>query len=379
MAKKLFKKREKYIIERISAAGCHSLQIVLRVGDQTFRKSIKVDDFDTPKQAMDFAKQLRDETLVKMNQGYTVSKFLTVSQLYEKTFEVLEPVRVKTRKKHDIFYKQAIAQHGDTAIDQITTADVQVSLNNYAKTHTRTQVIQLLAVWRRIFKVCAYMNINVIDRTAIVKVPEGIQGTPRKKSISAQDLEDFCDALLAYNATSVSGSYYCRAVYYSIQIMKYCGLRPAETFALTKDDINLITGYISINKAVRSTVDDVQQISNTKTVKSVRKVPIPEGLKPILKECLEWSRHDYVLADYAGHLLDIDQVDTLILNVRKKAHINFTLYMLRHQFSTDLHNSGIPSPVIRDLMGHRSASMSLDYAVSEEKDREKAINERRFS
>jgi len=50
--------------------------------------------------------------------------------------------------------------------------------------------------------------------------------------------------------------------------------------------------------------------------------------------------------------------------------------MLRHQFSTDLHNAGINPAVIRDLMGHESATMSLDYAVSDEKDRIKAINQR---
>ena len=68
-----------------------------------------------------------------------------------------------------------------------------------------------------------------------------------------------------------------------------------------------------------------------------------------------------------------------IINIRKfffPVKVTFTLYMLRHQFSTDLHNAGINPAVIRDLMGHESATMSLDYAVSDEKDRIKAINQR---
>ncbi len=377
---KVSKKRDMdYITERKSDRGRHSYEICIRKNGETFRKCIKVSDFDTPKQALNFARQLRNETLLKMERGYTVSKGKTVSELYQKTFEVLEPVRVKTKMKHDIFYKYAIAPYGDKCITEVTSGDVQTSLNKYAETHTKVQTIQLLAVWRRIFRVCAFMNIDVIDRTAIVKVPQGIQGKPRKKSISPTDLETFCDALLSYNEASVSGCYYSHAVYYAIQIMRYAGLRPAETFALTREDIDLVHGFIYINKAVRSTVNDVQQISNTKTEKSVRAVPIAEELKPILRECLDWSKYDYILADYRGDLLDIDQVDTLILNCRRKIGIDFTLYQLRHQFSTDLHNSNVPPNTIRDLMGHRSASMSLDYAVSEEKDRINAVNERRFS
>lgn len=379
MPKKSKKMDMDYITERKSSTGRHSYEICIRKNGEVFRKCVKVSDFESPKQALNYARQLRNEKLLKMELGYSVSKYKTVAELYELTFEKLEPVRLKTRKKHDIFYKYAIAPYGSKPINEVTSGDVQSSLNDYAETHTKTQTIQLLAVWRRIFRVCLFMNIDVIDRTTIVKVPQGIQGKPRKKSISPTDLETFCDALLSYNEASVSGSYYSHAIYYSIQIMRFAGLRPAETFALTREDIDLVNGFIYINKAVRSTAKDVQQISNPKTEKSIRRVPIAEELKPILKECLEWSKHDYVLADYQGNLLNIDQVDTLILNCRRKLGIDFTLYALRHQFSTDLHNSHIPPNTIRDLMGHRSASMSLDYAVSDEKDRVNAVNERRFS
>ena len=91
---------------------------------------------------------------------------------------------------------------------------------------------------------------------------------------------------------------------------------------------------------------------------------------------MAWSLNDILLSDRAGRLMDIDDIDTLVGNVAKKAMVKFTLYMLRHQFSTDLHNAGTNPAVIRDLMGHESATMSLDYAVSDEKDRIKAINQR---
>ena len=96
MAKKIFKKTERYITERISAKGTHSLEICIRhKSGQTFRKSILISDFETPKQAMEFAKQFRDEKLSQMNMGMTVKTVYTVKDLYEKSFELI-PVRIKT-------------------------------------------------------------------------------------------------------------------------------------------------------------------------------------------------------------------------------------------------------------------------------------------
>ena len=164
--------------------------------------------------------------------------------------------------------------------------------------------------------------------------------------------------------------------------MGYCGLRPAECFALTKDDIFLNgnnSGFISVNKAARSTADSMLEISDTKTKKSKRQIPVPSELAPILSECVRWSKHEILLADYHGNLQSIDKVSDYIRFVAKKAKVSFNLYMLRHQFSTDLIRSGVNPAVIRDLMGHESATMTLDYAVSYEDDRRQAIDQRVFS
>lgn len=374
------KKKEKYITLRTSKAGTQSYEICIRKNDQVYRKSIKIDDFETPSQALQFACQLRDETLVKISQGYTVSGFPTVRELYEMTFTYYR-VSLKTRQKHDYAFKLAISDHADKTIDKITSADILLSLNEYGKTHTSKETSRVMTVWKRIYDVAALKNINIINRTAGIKTNDikCKQIQPRKKDISPADLETFCDALLEYNNASVVGGYRSKAIYYGIRIMQYCGLRPAETFALLKSDIHLTEGYISITKASHSTENSRLEISNTKTQKSIRDVPIPSALKPILVECLGWSRNEILLSDYHGNLMDIDDIGTLVRNVRLKAKVDFNLYMLRHQFSTDLMTQGIAPNIVRDLMGHESSTMSLDYATSRSEDREKAINARKFS
>lgn len=372
-------KKEKYIREIETAAGTHMLKIEVRAYGQSFRKSLKLSDFPNKKIALEAAKQIRDEALLKMRTGYTVEKnrIPTVKILYEKSYDLL-PARMSTRKKHGRIFKNILEMYGDKSIDKISAADVQASINTFSKNNNEKETSLLLSVWRRVYKAAALMEINVIDRTIAINIPECREVKHIGKSVSPDDLEAFCSALLSYD-DSISGSYRAHAVYYAIQIMKYCGLRPAEAFALTRDDIDLIHGYISINKAIRSGYDEPLEIGRTKTEKSARLVPIPAELKPILIDCLRWSKNDILLSDYFGKIIDINTSNRIITKVKKIAGVEFNMYMLRHQFSTDLFSAGTDPAVIRDLMGHESATMSLEYATSKEEDRRQAINRRTFS
>ena len=373
------RRKQLYITER-PGKKCNSFEICIRMNGQSFRKRIKQSDFNSRTEALDFACKLRDEKLVEMRNGYTaqIAKQNTVKYLYDRSFELL-PLSVKTRRKHDFVFRAVIEKFGEKKIDEIKPADILMTLNEYGRTHSAKDTSRVLSIWRRIFATCSLEGINIADKTVGLKIPKCAKTPQRKKDISSADLQIFLDELLSYNSDSITGSYRCRAVWFGIQIMKFCGLRPSECFCLTKDDIHLTQGYISINKAVRSSQDELITIGETKTRQSVRNVPIPSDLKPILQDCLNWAKHDILLSDYYGNLLNLDDVSTLIINVRRRAHVDFHMYMLRHSFSTDLMTQGTPPNIIRDLMGHESASMSLDYATTRTEDLEKAINARKFS
>ena len=373
-------KKEKYIREITTAAGTKMLKIEIRAYGQSFRKSIKLSNYPSKKVALEEAKQIRDEALMKLRAGYTVekSRIPTVKALFEKSYDLL-PVRTETKKHHKYIFKTVLEQFGDKPIDRITAADIQGTITTAAKTNSFDITTRVLALWKRVYKVAALMEINVIDRTIAINIPECAEGKHLKKDISPEDLETFCDALLSSDPDNVYGNYRNYAIYYGIQIMKYCGLRPAEVFALTKNDIDLVHGHISVNKAVRSGFDSKLEIGKTKTEKSKRLVPIPEQLQPVLIECLRWSRNETLLADWNGNLISRNESNRVITKVKKSCGIDFHMYMLRHQFSTDLFRSGTDPVIIRDLMGHESATMSLDYATTKEEDRKQAIDKRRFS
>ena len=121
--------------------------------------------------------------------------------------------------------------------------------------------------------------------------------------------------------------------------------------------------YIRINKAVGSTKDKKRQIVPTKTESSVRRLPIASELIPVLDDLKKWSKHKYLLAFESGELADIDEVSDTINKIAKKKHVRFNAYMLRHLMSSELLHKG-DSVIARDLLGHTSFSMTLDYARS---------------
>ncbi len=377
MTAKKTRKKEKYIYEKILPSGAHVLKIEIRLEGQTFRKNVQVKEFKTPAEAMKAAKRIRDQKLSEFNLSSYTGNLISVKDLYEKSYELF-PVALATRYRHDLYYKNVLKPVEDKPIQSFRTADIQESVNKYAETHSKYETGKMISgSWRRLYKTAAALDLDVPDRTVGVVVSGGIQTRHHKKNIEEEDLERFLEALLSYNAGSVAGSYFCQAVYYALRFQQFCGLRPAESFALTRSDIDLKKMTVRINKSIRSSKDELVTVGRTKTEQSDRMVPISRAFLPYVKDCLKWSKgEEYLFTDYDGNLLERKAVNDLIIHVieKKCPDIDFHMYMLRHNFSTDLHRSGVSSPVIRDLMGHESGSMSLDYAVSYPEDRQKAVN-----
>ena len=371
-------RREKYISLVTRKNGSQSFYILIRMNGQTFRKNINISEFPTKAAALDAAVLIRDEKIVELRSEKLQIRKDTLKEIYKKSYELI-PVRYQTRQRHDIYFRHVLKPFEDTPLADITSADIQLTVNQYAETHTKYETGKMLAVWRRLYKTAAMMELNVPDKTAAVVLPEGVPGKKRNVELSLQDFNTFLDCLLNYNIASISGAYDAKAVRYALLVMLYCGLRPAETYALSRNDIDMVNGLIRINAAIGSDKKQYPVIASTKTEQSVRSVPIPKELKPVLEEALKWSKHEIIFSRYFGQLLTSSWVDTLKRNIiqTNKLNIDFRLYQLRHLFSTDLHRCGTNPAVIRDLMGHESASMSLDYAVSSPEERRKAVDQLR--
>ena len=147
--------------------------------------------------------------------------------------------------------------------------------------------------------------------------------------------------------------------------------------------VRIIPLTIRFSKSIGSTTDEYsRQVKATKTATSIREVPIDKELHEMLVDYL-FSKDivihgDLLFPDSWGNPMEIQNVDTHVRNVCKKAGVHVTLYMLRHKFSTDMLKVA-DIRTVQDLMGHESPSMTLSYARSTPDDRKEAIDKRKLS
>lgn len=327
-----------------------------------FAETVRVIDFPTEKAALSSAQKIRNDALADINSGKLRQSVPSVRNIYRQRWNVL-PLSVKTRERHDHVFRTALEPYADIPLSEITLEQIQRSLNDYADRYQAYAVSRVLTVWKSLYKTAAILGYDIQDMTlGAILPPSKVIKPKRNVNITDADFQAACDALLLYNATT-DIHHNNLAVWYMLQIMYFTGCRPAEALALTRSDINCKESYIRINKSVGSTRNQKGQIIPTKTPGSVRNVPIVPALLPILESLLSWSHDEQLFLTTSGNLFEITYVSNLIRLACRKEGIHFTAYMLRHKMSTDLLHAG-DAVVARDLLGHTSFGMTLDYARS---------------
>ena len=323
---------------------------------QRFTKTVRVVDFlGNEKSAFQHAQKVRNDALHDIASGKLRRSYPTVAFLYQQKF-VLLPMSIRTKAKQDTIFKSVIEQYGEKPINKVTTADIQQSINQYAEHHSDDAVHRFASIWKQIYKVCSILEYDIQDKSQTVVIPKSKKVVHRRPvTFDKRDFQFILDELLRIN------SHQAICTWYMLMIMYYTGCRPAEALALTRSDIH--STYISINKSVGSTKDNIQQIVPTKTEGSRRNVPIPHDLLPILKELMQWSKHDLLLADEHGLPQNVSYLSGTIRHIALANGIQFNAYMLRHLMSSELLHAG-DSVIARDLLGHSSFAMTLDYARS---------------
>ncbi len=167
-------------------------------------------------------------------------------------------------------------------------------------------------------------------------------------------------------------------------IQMFAGLRIGETLALQWKDVDLIHGVINIDNAVTmvpvldkqgNTVSKQTVISDTKTVASVREVPMPEILKQAL---LEWNKlrrkqqidsgfsltapDDLVFGTNQGRLRTYYGTKTMFERLMRRAGLaeyKIHFHSLRHTYSSMLFEEKENPKVIQMLLGHKDVTTTI--------------------
>jgi integrase len=150
------------------------------------------------------------------------------------------------------------------------------------------------------------------------------------------------------------------------------GLRPQELLALKWENVDLISGKISIKEAVNRTtffdengevLERGEKLGKTKTKKSMRTFAIPKVVCETLKELFASSiSKEFVFESRKGEMRSYSSLRSLLQRFLKRNGLEnegITLYTFRHTFATMLLEQRENPKIVSDLMGHSKVTTTL--------------------
>ena len=156
---------------------------------------------------------------------------------------------------------------------------------------------------------------------------------------------------------------------FGILLCLYTGLRIGELLALEWTDIDFDKREISISKTCHDSKDEfgryVRFVNPPKTSTSMRVIPIPKQLMPMLRETKKRNGSRYVVGD-GDKIISVrsyQRTYELILKKHGLPHRGF--HALRHTFATRAIECGMDVKTLSELLGHKNPTVTLNrYAHS---------------
>lgn len=377
-------KKEKYIYERQLKDGvCYELNFkyVDPTGKkQTYSKNFYSRNYANKTEALKAAIKDRDNARNIFNTvGMKVKYVPTLKEVYEEKKKIFM-LSEETNRKYDVLYRNYLSDLSDVPIDKIKPKDIAFSLNKMID-KSQDEINRLSGLWKKIFQTAVMNDYVYVDQTLKVTVPVSERIIKPHDCTMSCSIDQVFDALMNYGYSEDS-KYNGKVLAYAFRINYYLGLRPAELFALTRSDFDLVNMTVKIDKSIGTKKTDRSPDTNrpekiikkTKTACSVRIIPLPDACVDDIKEVLKFARFEHVFKRYNGKLMHSDYYSTFVLNASKKAGIKFNAYLLRHNFASELTLNNVDLRTIQELMGHTSGSMTLSYARSTDEVKRNVLN-----
>lgn len=271
-------------------------------------------------------------------------------------------------------------------LTNIDTLYLQKITNKLLENHTINQVKNLNKVLSNCFKYAVSINkikSNPVTGIVYPKTHEVIE--EKINYITEKEQQDLIKALQGDKCEGI------------ILLGLMCGMRLGEAMALQEKDIDFDNRLININKSVKLvwtgelTKDNKRIYENRvtipKTKTSIREVPFPSMLVPILKGIIKKNKENklkygdvyfdnkLIFCKEHGEYIDNKQPNRRLKSALKRADIeaDINYHSLRHIFITNCISNDINIKTVMDWVGH--ADINVTMKIYAEINKEKNLKE----
>lgn len=344
-----------------------------------YEKYFSITHYENEKELLKAAIIHRNEMLVKAEQKKITEKTeFTVREVFNQSLKVFTARLATLNKRIKRYNTYILPKFDGMNIQKVKRIDVQLSLNSMIRDCSDDTIANVYQIWCLIFKTARIMQLVDINIMEEVIKPKS-QKITLKRNVKT-DFDTFLKVIVALNVHVDEREKYQRfnkLLIYGLWIMLYTGLRPAETFALERKNIDTTSWIIIVDKSLGSDTEHLNIKRTTKTKDSMRIIPVVKELRPIILELLEYAESDDLFS-VNGELFKVKRATDKITRICRLEGINFTMYMLRHKFSTDLVTNNVDPRTVMELMGHCDPKMTISYARSDLALKQEVLKERKI-
>lgn len=246
-------KKEKYIT---LSADKRYLRLQIRKNGKTFSRQYIISEYGTTAKAMRAAIADRDDVLLQIRQGvYAEKSGKTFKEVFDE-MPSLFPKRMRTYEKYASLHRCYLTSLDDMPIEKVTEEDIMLCLNRMVSTASSNTISQTVSMLRFIFRTARikkYIMINPMDAVIVPKSEH--EANHRRATVSISELMQVIDGFESTTGQSNRIIFERRIIAYALRLIYFTGVRPAEAFALTRDDVDLVNKIIH----VRSELDHPTQ------------------------------------------------------------------------------------------------------------------------